>query len=493
MPEGRDVGKPLKLREWQKKELRRIYGNVNRKTRRVILSFGRKNGKTTFAAILMLLHVVGPEAVQNSQICSAAQSRDQAALLFRLAAKIVRMSPTLRDFVGIRDTAKEIYCAELGTLYKALSADASTNFGLSPIMIVHDELGQVQGPRSDMYEALETACGAHENPLSVIISTQAPTDADLLSVLIDDALEGHDPETVVSLYTAPKKADPFSQNSIRLANPAYGDFLNEDEVKRQARDAKRMPSREAAYRNLILNQRVEVTNPFVSEVVWKENAGDPGGLEETYAGLDLAEVGDLAAFVMVSAHRKNVNVKPVFWLPEHEIEQRAADDRVPYDVYARDGHLELTPGAAISFEYVGRRIAELIEAHNIRKVAYDPYRMRQLVPWMIKAGLSQSFIDEHFVAFRQGSVSMGPALNVLEAMLLNKQIRHGMHPVLTMCASNAVVKADDKGNRQLDKKKSRGRIDGMVALAMAAAELNERMNNARVYPVELESILETIT
>lgn len=146
IPEGRDVGKPVRLREWQKDEIRKIYDNPAG-TRRAILSFGRKNAKTTLSAFLLLLHLCGPEARPNSQLFSAAQSRDQAAILFALAAKIVRMSPDLSAVVVIRDTAKQLACTELGTLYRALSAEASTAYGLSPVFIVHDELGQVRGPR----------------------------------------------------------------------------------------------------------------------------------------------------------------------------------------------------------------------------------------------------------------------------------------------------------------------------------------------------------
>src|SRR5262249_46803869 len=153
-----------------------------------------------------------------------------AAILFSLAAKVVRLSPELSAYVTIRDTAKHLVCDELGTLYKALSAEASTAYGLSPVFIVHDELGQVKGPRSELYEALETATAAQEAPLSIIISTQAPNDSDLLSVLIDDALAGHDPRVVISLYAADEKLDPFSEEAIRMANPAFGDFQNADEV-----------------------------------------------------------------------------------------------------------------------------------------------------------------------------------------------------------------------------------------------------------------------
>ena len=152
-----------------------------------------------------------PRRGRTARLFSAAQSRDQAALLFALAAKMVRMSPELNAVVGIRDTAKQLFCPELGTLYRALSADASTAFGLSPVFIVHDELGQVKGPRSELYEALETATAAQDNPLSIIISTQAPTDADLLSVLIDDAKAENDPRVRLFLWTSDPADDPFCQ------------------------------------------------------------------------------------------------------------------------------------------------------------------------------------------------------------------------------------------------------------------------------------------
>src|SRR5690606_29237759 len=142
-PEGRFVGMPIELRDWQKAELRKIYDNPHG-TRQAIISLPRKNGKTALIAFLLLLHLCGPEAKPNSQLYSAAQSRDQAATVFKLAAKVIRMSPDLSPVVIIRDTAKELLCPELGTFYAALSADKSTAHGKSPVFAVHDELGQVK-------------------------------------------------------------------------------------------------------------------------------------------------------------------------------------------------------------------------------------------------------------------------------------------------------------------------------------------------------------
>ncbi|MFZ9960247.1 MAG: terminase large subunit domain-containing protein, partial [Candidatus Limnocylindrus sp.] len=168
IPEGKLVGQPVKLTAHQREWLSMIYDSP---TRTFVLSMARKNAKTALSAFLVLLHLCGPEASPNSQLYSAAQSRDQAAILFELAAKVVRQSAELSQYVNIRDTAKELLCPGLGTIYKALSADAATKYGLSPKLIIHDELGQVKGPRSELYEALETASAAQDSPLSIIIST----------------------------------------------------------------------------------------------------------------------------------------------------------------------------------------------------------------------------------------------------------------------------------------------------------------------------------
>ncbi len=466
VPEGKLVGQLVKLRKWQKDLIVEIYGSP---TRRAIISFGRKNGKTAFAAFLLLLHLCGPEARPNSQLFSAAQSREQAAVLFGLAAKCVRMSPDLSAVVIIRDTAKELLCQEIGTKYRALSAEASTAYGLSPVFTVHDELGQVKGPRSELYEALETASGAHDSPLSVIISTQAPTDADLLSVLIDDAQKGADPKVKLKLFTADNDADPFDEKTIKQANPAFGDFQDAVQTLAMAEDARRMPSRENEYRNLILNQRVDRNSPFISKTVWQQNGGAVSEWRDApvYAGLDLSSTADLTAFVPIANIGGSWETKPTFWLPGQGLEAKSRADRVPYDQWASEGYLETPDSRSIEYEFVAHWLFDFCQAHNVRKIAFDRWGMKYLRPWLIQAGFTEERLDELFEEFGQGFQSMSPALRDLESVLLNGQLKHANHPVLTMCASNAVVTADPAGGRKLNKAKAAGRIDGMVALTMA--------------------------
>jgi phage terminase large subunit-like protein len=479
VPEGRLIGKRFVLDDFQQQEIRKIYDNPHGPTRRAILSFGRKNGKTGLAAALLLVHLVGPCAIPNSNLYSAAQSRDQAALIFHMAAKMVRLSPELRLAVDIKDSTKELVCPALGTRYRALSADASTSFGLSPVFIIHDELGQVRGPRSALYEALETATGAQEAPLSVIISTQAPTDNDLLSVLIDDALADNDPRVVCRLYTAPMTLDPFDIETIRLANPALGFFLNETEVLAMAADAKRMSSREAEYRNLILNQRVEACQQFIQPGQWQACAAPVGDItqcDEVYGGLDLSEANDLTALVLIGKRENIWHVKPWFWLPSEGVYERSRTDHVPYDKWAEQGFLETVPGAAITYDVIATRICEILATHKgLQKIAFDRWNFAQFKPWLTHHKWTEDMIATKWVEFGQGTQSMSPALRELESRILRKEIRHGDHPILNMCCANAVIEGSkktgglkkDSSARKLSKKRSTGRIDGLVALAMA--------------------------
>lgn len=475
VPEGRLVGRNVELSPAQCEWMEMIYGS---ETRMFICSLPRKNGKTSFSAMILLLHLVGPEAVQAGQLYSCAQSREQAGVLFSLAAKMVRMSPDLSQYVAVKESSKQLVCGALGTVYRALSADASTAMGLSPSLVIHDELGQVKGPRFELYEALETACAAQENPLSIVISTQAPTDSDLLSLLIDDGLKGADKRIKCVLYAVPKDADPFDPEVLAAAQPNWH-LMNHSEVLKQASDAKRMPSSEAGFRNLVANQRVEAKNPFVTQRVWQGCGEIPEGdisSKRVFIGLDLSSVSDLTALVAVS---DDGDVYPTFWLPADGLEEKSRADRVPYSTWAAQGFLETCPGKSIEYEYIAHHLRMLFDTCYVECVAFDRYNMRFLKPWLEKAGFTPIELEK-FVEFGQGYVSMSPALRELESRLLNGKLKHGNHPVLAMCASNAVAVQDPAENKKLEKSRASGRIDGMVALAMAIGVMPNQIESTEI-------------
>ena len=469
VPEGMHVGQRIVLREWQRDIIREIYDSD---TRRAIVSMGRKNGKTALVAILLLAHIVGPAARQNAQIFSAAQSREQASIVFGYAAKMARMSREIAPHMVVRDSAKELFSPLTGVRYKALSADATTAYGFSPVLVIHDELGQVKGPRSELYDALETAMGAQAAPLSLIVSTQAPEDADLLSMLIDDAAGGHDPATKLFLYAAGAEDDISSEDTWFKANPALGDFRGMKEMREAAQRAMRMPASEAAFRNLYLNQRVAAEGAFLSASVWAQNAAAPDldlftDGRPVYGGLDLSMRTDLTALVLACRDDDgDTHVWPHFWVPGSGIHERAHRDRVPYDIWRDRGQLTATPGKTVDYAFVATALGDLARSCNIAQIRFDRYRIDDL-----RRELDRAEVSVPMEAHGQGYVSMAPALDKLEAEAINGRLRHGNHPVLTWNASNAIAIRDPAGNRKLDKSKSTGRIDGMVALAMALAAI----------------------
>lgn len=461
-PEGADVGQPLRLAEFQKQFITDVYDNPAG-TRRAILSIARKNGKSALIAGLLLAHLIGPEAKQNAQIVSGAMSRDQAALVFNLASKMVQASPKLSKLVRIVPSGKRLIGLPMNVEFRALAAEGKTAHGLSPVLAILDEVGQVRGPQSDFVDAITTSQGAHANPLLIAISTQAASDADLLSLWIDDATISNDPKIVCRVYAAPEGCELTDEAAWRAANPALGLFRSESDLREQLTQAQRMPSMENTARNLLLNQRVSTDSPFVSPDVWKACSGPVEPLDgPVFAGLDLSARTDLTALVLVGQVEGVWHVRPYFWTPEQGIHDRAKRDRVPYDLWVKQGHLRTTPGATVDYEHVATGMLEIMADLDVRAIAYDRWRID-----LLRKELGDLGADLPLIEWGQGFKDMAPALDALEAELLNGRVAHGNHPVLSMCAANACVTKDPTGARKLDKSRTTGRIDGMQALAMA--------------------------
>jgi phage terminase large subunit-like protein len=292
-----------------------------------------------------------------------------------------------------------------------------------------------------------------------------------LSILIDDAKQGVD-GTKLFLWEAGPELDPFSEEALRAANPGYDYFINREELKRMAADAKRLPSAEADYRNKNLNQRVSLTSAFISESVWRACGGPVD--EEVFKsypvaiGPDLSKRADLTAVSIVARDKEGVaHVLMLFFAPEIGVEERSRRDGAPYALWAKQGFIELTPGASVDLAIVAQRLIELCEAMNVSVIAYDRWRMDILKAELSRLGRE----DLPLVEFGQGYKSMAPALDILESDLLNGRIRHGGNPVLEHCAKHAVITQDAAGNRKLDKSKATSRIDGLVALTMALGAL----------------------
>jgi phage terminase large subunit-like protein len=137
--------------------------------RRAILSIARKNGKTALIAALALAHLVGPEAIPNGEIYSAANDRDQAAIVFKFARQIVECDPELLAMIDMVPSTKTMVAPITGSIYRAVSAEAGTKHGYLPSLVIYDELAQAKS--RDLYDVLDTSFGARDEPLFVTIST----------------------------------------------------------------------------------------------------------------------------------------------------------------------------------------------------------------------------------------------------------------------------------------------------------------------------------
>ena len=467
VPDGRHVAKPLVLEQWQRRFILDIYDNPAGTTR-AYLSIARKNGKTALIACLLLAHLVGPEARLNTQIVSGARSRKQAAQVFDLAVKMIRLNPALARIAKPTISSKTITGLTMNVEYHASSAEAGTAHGMSPVLAILDEVGQVRGPTDAFVEAIETSQGAHDEPLLIAISTQAPTEDDMFSRWIDDALSGRDPHIICHLYTAPTGCALDDRKAWAAANPGLGTIKSLEQFEQDAARAQAQRSFENSFRWLHLNQRIDADSPFVSRTAWFECGGPVADLRgvPVWCGLDLSATSDLTAFVMIGKVDGVWHVVPTFWLPAEGLREKARSDRVPYDQWRDDGHLMTCPGRSVDYEFVAAFIATVFETHDVRKIAFDRWGFRYLKPWLERAGLDEERIGR-FDEFGQGFRSISPALRDVEAEILNGRLRHGGHPVLSMCAANSRVKSDPAGNRKLVKSSSTGRIDGMVAMTMA--------------------------
>ena len=251
-----------------------------------------------------------------------------------------------------------------------------------------------------------------------------------------------------------------------------------------ALQAQRMPSNAASFRNLILNQRVDTVAQFLSAAVWKpcDGAVDAEHLKgrRCFGGLDLSASRDLTALVLVFEDDDgSYDALPFFWLPEDGLREREDTDRVPYVRWRDEGYLLTCPGKTIDPEIVAARIAELHGEYDIEALAYDRWRIEDL-----RRKLDAIGSDVPLTPHGQGFKDMSPSIDAMERIVFEAKLRHGGHPLLTWCASNAKTSTDPAGNRKLDKQKSTGRIDGLVALTMALGRAASGISSRSVYESE---------
>ena len=467
-------GKKFTLLKWQEQIVRDLFGiikpNGYRQFNFAYVEIPKKNGKSELASALTL-YLLCADNEERAEIYGCASDRQQASIVFDVAADMVRMCPALNKRCKILDSYKRIIYKPTNSFYQVLSAEAYSKHGFSVHGVIFDELHAQ--PNRKFFDVMTKGSGdARTQPLYFFITT-AGNDTNFICYEIHskakDILEGRkiDPTFYPVIYGASEDEDWTSIDVWQKANPSLGITFGLDKVQDACNSAKSNVAEENSFRQLRLNQWVKSESRWLSmtKIIACREEFDERDLFERvcYAGLDLSSTTDLTAFVLVFPPRSDEEkyfVLPYFWLPEETIPLRVSRDHVPYDVWQKQGYFNTTRGNIVDYEEIEQFILKIAERYKLESVSYDRWNATQL---------SQNLADEGItmIQFGQGFSSMSPPTKELERLILGRKIAFNDNPVLMWNFDNLVVEIDAAGNIKPSKKKATEKIDGCVALIMA--------------------------
>ena len=471
---GTWAGKPFELIDWQERIIRDLFGvikpNGYRQFNTAYIEIPKKNGKSELAAAVALLLTCG-DGEERAEVYGCAADRQQAAIVFDVAADMVRMCPALNKRVKILTSQKRIVYVPTNSFYQVLSAEAYSKHGFNIHGVVFDELHTQ--PNRKLFDVMTKGSGdARMQPLYFLITT-AGTDTNSICYeqhqKAQDILEGRkiDKTFYPVIYGAPDDADWTSPEVWKNSNPSLGETIGIDKVEAACESAKQNPGEENAFRQLRLNQWVKQTVRWMPMHKWDacKVDFDESLLEGRvcYGGLDLSSTTDITAFVLVfppTDEDDHYYILPYFWLPEETLDLRVRRDHVPYDLWQRQGFLMTTEGNVVHYGFIENFIDELGTRFNIREIAFDRWGAVQMSQNLEGLGFT-------LVQFGQGYRDMSPPTKELMKLTLEQKIAHNGHPVLRWNMDNIFIKRDPAGNIKPDKEKSTEKIDGTVATIMA--------------------------
>ncbi|TCK27981.1 phage terminase large subunit-like protein [Ancylobacter aquaticus] len=515
-PKNPARGNPFQLDPWQERIIRRMYGPrhiedihnadgvlIARKgariVRRVCLLLPRGARKTSLCAAITLLHLIGPESTAGDLILSAAAAHEQALELFNEAELIINHDPRLRGNMDVLTSKSRIRCVPRKTTYKALAADGRVQHGKTPRVVIADELHVWKGKAGeDLWGALDSALVKTPDTLMIVATTAGRGEDNIAWQFVSHALkvqkgEIEDPATLPVIFMAEATDawdDPAVWNAVnpgmRHGYPDLPSFM--DKVNK----AKHSPADLENLKQFNLNMWSDkATAPFVDMAIY-DATGAPINMtalagKECWLAADLSSNGDLTVVVAAFRDGDDTTVVPFFFCPSANLRQRQEASGAPYVRWAADGLITATPGNVVDFRAVEDRIRELCETYDVREIAFDPAMARNVL---------NNLTDDGFPAieFRQGTLSMMPAIAELERSVIAGRLHHGGHPVLRFCFANCEVETNSHGHKtRLHKSKRWLSIDGAVAAAMAVcrASLGQSAEGGSIYDDDdWESVLE---
>ena len=474
---GKWAGVKFDLMDWQREGIvAPLFGTLNaagkRSYRTAYIELPRKNGKTELAAAIALKLLVA-DGEQGAEVYSAAADRDQASLVFHVAAEMVRRHPRLSDRLRLIDSQKRIIDQQTGSFYRAIPADVKGSWGYNAHAVIADEV-HAYGNR-DLWDALTTSSATREQPLIFAITTAGFDRTSICYELHDYAekvLAGVvvDPTFFAYIRKLPDDADWTDERNWAIANPGLDEFRSREELRTMVERAKATPALENTVRRLYFNQWTSADVRWFRLSDWDRCGGVLGDLSGQYCfgGLDMSSTTDFTAWVLFFPEGNKV--LPRFFLPEAQLLQRSKM-RSQLEAWAREGDLFITPGDAVDQEFVVRQILKDAATYHIREIGFDPWLAQQVAIRLTGEGLT-------CVPVRQGYSTLSEPSKWLSTLVAQGELNHGGHPVLRYNADNVMVETDADEHIKPSKKKSTDRIDGIAALVTAL----ERAMHAEAVP-----------
>lgn len=468
------AGKPFIILPWQEQIIRDVFGVVKengyRQFNTAYVEIPKKNGKSELAAAVALLLCCGDHE-ERAEVYGCAADRQQASIVFEVAADMVRMCPGLQKRVKILASQKRIIYLPTNSFYQVLSAEAYSKHGFNIHGVVFDELHTQ--PNRQLFDVMTKGSGdARMQPLYFLITT-AGTDTHSICYethqKAKDILSGRkfDSTFYPVIYGADEADDWTSPEVWMKANPSLGETIGMEKVVAACDSAKQNPAEENTFRQLRLNQWVKQVVRWMPMDKWNACSFpvDEKTLEGRvcYGGLDLSSTTDITAFVLVFPPVDECDkfaVLPYFWIPEDNLGLRVRRDHVPYEMWQKQGYLETTEGNVVHYGFIEKFIENLGQRFNIKEIAFDRWGAVQMVQNLEGMGFT-------VVPFGQGFKDMSPPTKELMKLVLEQKIAHGGNPVLSWMMDNVSVRTDPAGNIKADKEKSTEKIDGAVATIMA--------------------------
>jgi phage terminase large subunit-like protein len=442
-----------------------------------LFAVARKNAKSTLSAAIML-YCMCCEPEDGAQLLSAATTFDQASIIFKVAKRMVEKTTDLRVAFGLHTWAKAITRFDAGASFKPIHAKASTQDGLNPSHTALDEIHAHKN--ADLLNVLQSAAGARINPLWLFTTTEGYTNpgpwGDLRQYakrLLAGVFGTSQEHYLVVFYALDEdnkslgiKADEeFDESKWIKANPLADVNTNLlDAIRREALEAKQMPSKLAEFRIKRLNRPASTADGWIDLTKWQACGGavDLDWLKQfpCWGGLDLASTTDLTAFRLVWLADGKFYTHGLRWAPSSAVAYRTERGTVPYASWVELGLLKMTDGDVADYIVIEDDIKSLCAQFNVQNIAYDRWNASSLVNNLLSAGLP-------LIEFVQGTKSYHPAMSALEHEYIAGNLAHGGDSILTWCASNIITRRDGNMNMAPDKKRSADKIDDMTALLMA--------------------------